>query len=85
MDTRDYELLTEVEAGGLPSAGRRRSVSDFRYHSARMLQLRARGLIQVTSGVDEYSESLFRWMLTDAGRSALAHRRRGEHLALSKR
>src|SRR5215213_10626070 len=47
VDTRDYELLKCVEAGRFANVGGPGALSDLRYVTARLLQLRARGLVQL--------------------------------------
>ena len=84
MDARDYELLRCVEAGRFPDVGARGEHSDLRYVTARLLQLRARGLVQIVAPVDGDSELSSRWGLTDAGREALAQGRRGDLTALRR-
>jgi hypothetical protein len=84
VDTRDYELLKCVEAGQFSNVGARGEHSDLRYVTARLLQLRARGLVQLVAGADDDSDLLSRWGLTASGRETLAQRRRGDLTALRR-
>ena len=78
VDTRDYELLKCVEAGRFANVGGPGALSDLRYVTARLLQLRARGLVQLVAVVDGDSDLFGRCGLTAAGRAALAHGRRSD-------